>query len=263
MIDDGQYSKGNERFVLTMRNQLIAEALKAGKHVIVDDTNLYEKHEEDVRTLVRDHNEHNGDNVTVEVKVFETSVEECISRDLKRETSVGADVILKMARQWCPAKYHVPVPELDLETLDKNDLPWCVIYDLDGTAAIMGDRSPYDANRCDEVDRPNIPLLCVLNSLRQVSGHGRYTTIAMSGRSSDYREATKRFIDKHGFPCDALYMRVSGDSRKDAVVKGELYEAHIKGKYNVLVVFDDRNQMVDFWRKDIGVPCFQVNYGDF
>ena len=37
MIDDGKFSKGNEKFVVQIRNNLIVEALKAGKHVIVDD----------------------------------------------------------------------------------------------------------------------------------------------------------------------------------------------------------------------------------
>jgi predicted kinase len=272
MIDGGQYSKGNEKFVLAMRNNLIWEALLSGKNVIVDDTNIHPKHEEDVRELVLKYNVRWGQGVQVEVKVFNTSVEDCIARDLKREASVGADVILKMARQWSPdgKDYQAPVPELDMEALNENGLPWCVIYDLDGTAAIMGDRSPYDGSRCDKVDRCNYPLQILLQMVEEGGAHDRLAVwpalthfIALSGRSSEYREQTERFIDKHNFPCSALYMRKEGDNRKDAVIKGELYEEHIKGKYNVLVVFDDRNQMVDFWRKEVGVPCFQVNYGDF
>ena len=271
MIDDGKYSKGNEKFVLQMRNSLIGHALREGKHVIVDDTNLYPKHEDDIRALVSDHNEHYGDNVVVEIKVFNTSVDECIKRDKKRAGSshVGADVIIKMARQWTPCgeDYRMPVPELDMPTLLSNGLPWCVIYDLDGTAAIVGDRSPYDAAKCDEVDRCNHPLKVILSLMESALAYDpeypEMKFIAMSGRGSEYREATEGFIAKHAFPCDALYMRAVGDSRKDSIIKGELYEAHIKGQYNVLVVFDDRNQMVDFWRKDIGLSCFQVNYGDF
>jgi len=26
---------------------------------------------------------------------------------------------------------------------------------------------------------------------------------------------------------------------------------------------DDRNQVVDMWRRELALPCFQVNYGDF
>lgn len=28
-------------------------------------------------------------------------------------------------------------------------------------------------------------------------------------------------------------------------------------------VIDDRNQVVDMWRKDLGLCCLQVDYGDF
>jgi predicted kinase len=277
MVDGGVYSKGNEKLVLSMRDEAIRMFLLAGKHVIVDDTNLHPKHEEEIRAIVAKHNTAFSDNVVVEIKTFDTSVEECIARDLKRDASVGAEVILKMARQWCPDKYQDPVPELDMKEAKANGLPWCVIYDLDGTAAIMGDRSPYDASQCDKVDRCNHALSMVLDMmLYAVDKEAEYTYppsfntpwsqlkfIAMSGRDSKHREPTLRFLDKHAFPYDALYMRAEGDNRKDAIVKEEMYEQHIKGRYNVLVVFDDRNQVVDLWRKKLGIPCFQVNYGDF
>jgi len=31
---------------------------------------------------------------------------------------------------------------------------------------------------------------------------------------------------------------------------------------DILCVFDDRQKVVDMWRKN-GITCFQVNYGDF
>lgn len=268
MIDGGQYSKGNEKFVLEMRNKLIEHALMEGKHVIVDDTNLYQKHEDDIRALVDSYNKATNSNVVVEVNdsFLDVSVEECVKRDLKRDASVGAEVIIGMARKHLP-KYDYCVPEIDAKRCHANGLPWCVIYDLDGTAAIMGDRSPYDASKCDEVDRPNHALHGVLNLIQYAvemePAWDNLKIIAMSGRPSQYREPTERFLAKHNFPYSALYMRQEGDTRKDAIIKGELFDEHIKGKYNVLVVFDDRDQMVDFWRKEVGVPCFQVNYGDF
>jgi hypothetical protein len=57
-------------------------------------------------------------------------------------------------------------------------------------------------------------------------------------------------------------MRKEGDVRKDAIVKGEIYEKNINGKYNVLFVLDDRNQMVEMWR-GLGLTCLQVADGDF
>jgi tRNA uridine 5-carbamoylmethylation protein Kti12 len=268
MLDDGKYSKGNEKHVVQMRDVMIEHALLAGKHVIVDDTNLHPAHETNIRELVKTHNAAHGDNVRVEVKEFDVGADECIERDKKRANSVGAEVILKMAKQYSGGKSHGRefVPELDMPTLVSNGLPWCVLYDLDGTAAIMGDRSPYDASKCDEVDRPNIALKVVLSCMEQQNEEPdtpNLTFIAFSGRDGQYREPTATFIAKHEFPCDQLHMRESGDHRKDSIIKREMYEKHIKGKYNVLVVFDDRNQVVDMWRKELNLPCFQVNYGDF
>jgi hypothetical protein len=58
-------------------------------------------------------------------------------------------------------------------------------------------------------------------------------------------------------------MRRTGDRRKDSKVKREMYERTVPGTYDVLLVLDDRNQVVDMWRKELGLPCFQVDYGNF
>jgi predicted kinase len=257
MLDAGKYSKDNEKLVLLLRDMLILEALRTGKNVIVDDTNLNPQHEKDIRTLVKTHISRP---IQFIVKTFDTHMDECIERDLKRAKSVGADVIIQMAKRWLKP-YKVCIPELNHSEIITSNKPLCIIYDLDGTAAIMGDRSPYDASKCYEIDRPNYALLSVL--LCMTYAEKPFTFIALSGRSSKYRDTTVRFLDTYGFPYSALFMRQDEDSRKDAVVKKELYEKHIQGKYNVLVVFDDRDQVVDMWRKELNVPCFQVNYGDF
>jgi hypothetical protein len=57
-------------------------------------------------------------------------------------------------------------------------------------------------------------------------------------------------------------MRKTDDFRKDSIIKEEIYQENIEGKYNVLCVLDDRNQVVDFWRAK-GLTCFQVAPGDF
>jgi hypothetical protein len=43
----------------------------------------------------------------------------------------------------------------------------------------------------------------------------------------------------------------------------EIYFEHINDQFYVEFVLDDRNQVVDTWRKDLKLNCFQVNYGDF
>lgn len=59
-----------------------------------------------------------------------------------------------------------------------------------------------------------------------------------------------------------LHMREEGDMRQDSVVKEEIYRKEIEPRFNVHLVLDDRNQVVDMWRK-LGLPCWQVAEGNF
>jgi hypothetical protein len=74
---------------------------------------------------------------------------------------------------------------------------------------------------------------------------------------------TKAWLAVNEIPYDALYMRKANDYRKDAIIKLELYEAYVKDKYDILMVLDDRDQVVRMWREELGLPCFQVDYGNF
>lgn len=76
------------------------------------------------------------------------------------------------------------------------------------------------------------------------------------------REQTQKWLIDRGIHWNALFMRKDGDMRNDAIIKKEIYEENIKGRYEVLFVLDDRNRVVDFWRS-IGLICLQVAPGDF
>ena len=57
-------------------------------------------------------------------------------------------------------------------------------------------------------------------------------------------------------------MRKTGDNRKDSIIKEEIYRNLIEPNYNIEFVLDDRNQVVDMWRR-IGLTCLQVADGNF
>jgi hypothetical protein len=63
-------------------------------------------------------------------------------------------------------------------------------------------------------------------------------------------------------PYDELWMRPAGDTRRDDIVKAELFDAHLRHRYNVRVSLDDRDRVVALWRR-MGLPTWQVNYGNF
>ena len=241
MLDNSYFSKGNEKFVLNIQDAIIKESLENGKHVIVDNTNLAPKHEARIRELIK------GLAVLEIVDFRDVAVETCLESDLKRPHSVGEKVIRDMYNQFiAPPKTPKPV--------HNPDLPDAVLCDLDGTIALIGDRSPYDAAKCEQ-DIVNEPVRSIL----QTSGK---KIIFVSGREDKFKPQTLAWLKKHNISFDALHMRKSGDLRKDSIVKKEIYNEFILDKYNVAFVLDDRDQVVRLWR-DLGLTCLQVDYGDF
>jgi predicted kinase len=248
MLDCGAWSRDAEIFILAARDLLVVEALKQGKHVIVDDTNFAPKHEARMREIAKQYG------ATVEVKMFDTPVEECIAQDLKRTRPVGEAVIRKMYNQQGPHQRGVAVHSKPEVAPFDPLLPAIIICDLDGTLAHLNGRSPYDATTCEN------DVLCEpVAAILQKQGEA---VVFMSGREEKYRDQTERWLASHHVHHAGLFMRPTGDKRKDSVIKRELYDAHIRGKYNVLFVLDDRNQVVELWRS-LGLMCLQVADGDF
>lgn len=132
-----------------------------------------------------------------------------------------------------------------------------IIVDIDGTLAKMNGRGPFDWDRVGEDD--------IVHAVQLAVGLASYycDVIVFSGRDSICRQQTIEWLNKHNIPTDNVFMRPQGNFEKDSIIKRRLYDEHIAGKYDIQFVLDDRNQVVDMWRKDLGLPCFQVNYGDF
>ena len=134
--------------------------------------------------------------------------------------------------------------------------PSCVICDIDGTIAERGDRNPFNWDKV-HLDKPIVVIIDLLRLLAPV-----YEIILVSGRSDDSLKLTLEWLKEHDIPYHSILMRKGNDNRRDAVVKRELYETHIKPHFNVQFVLDDRNQVVDMWRS-LGLVCLQVAPGNF
>lgn len=142
-----------------------------------------------------------------------------------------------------------------------NSLPKTIICDLDGTLALLRNRSPYDASTAHQ-DALNSPIANILEVYSQQTLYDM-KIILITGREEKYRPQTVAWLKTHGIVYEALYMRTDGDGRKDTVVKKEIYTHSMQNKYDVLFVLEDRDQVVAMWRKDLGLTCLQVEYGDF
>jgi predicted kinase len=247
MLDAGKWSRRNEEFVLAVRDQIVADALRRGFHIIVDDTNLAPKHEERLKQLAKA-----GQAKFELLDYTHVAPELCIERDLARPVSVGQKVILDM---W--EKYLKPEPQLPPH--HDSALPNCILVDIDGTIAQMQGRGPFEWGRVKE-DAPRPHVIAAVKGMETAcTAH----IIVVSGRDGYCFGSTQDWLEKHLGWYSKLFMRPAGDMRRDSVVKREIYEQEIKGKYNVVAIFDDRPQVIrECWQElGFGDRIFNVGTG--
>ena len=243
MLDNSKWSRNNEKFVLALRDHIILTSLQDGYNVVVDDTNMGGIHQKHIKELVKD-----LQNVVVEEEFINTPLEVCISRDAARDEPVGKKVIMDMYNKYLRKEQElIPYEE---------GLPEAINVDIDGTLAHFHNRSPYDWSRVgeDTLDESVASIVKIM--------YNHVHVIIMSGRDSICRAKTEAWLAHNGIYYNALYMRPEGNTEKDSVIKERLYNNHIKGSYNVRFVLDDRQQVVDTWRR-LGLKCFQVAEGNF
>lgn len=249
MVDSGIWSKTNEQLIIGARNELVKMwIINNVETVIVDDTNFEEKHFEAMVDIAQ----WSGKDITVEYKDFlDVSLDECLHRDSLRAKPVGEKVIKGMHQ-----RYILPTLR-DKYTNVKNGN--AIICDIDGCAAHRTDRDWFEYEKVinDEAD------FAVRNIVNAFYEKG-YKVFFVSGREGTAicKELTQRWLHENGFKHDALLMRKEGDYRRDSIVKQEIYEQHIKDKYVVEFVLDDRDQVVSKWR-ELGLKCLQVQPGAF
>jgi predicted kinase len=258
MLDPGtprdRKSRAHEETVLQVQDAAVLAAIDGGFDVVVDNTHLVANIPNRLKRVV-------AGRATFEVHdLTGIPVEECVRRDAARANPVGEDTIRAMAKRlgkWRPTAEQLnDVPQTAPYIAD-GSLPAAVLCDIDGTLAIHAGRGPYDLERC-EGDLLNAPVNQTLeNHLNQGDA-----IILLSGRQEEYRAHTERWLAKHGVVYDELWMRPAEDRRGDDIVKGELFDAHVRGRFNVRMVLDDRDRVVALWRR-IGLTCWQVNYGNF
>lgn len=134
-----------------------------------------------------------------------------------------------------------------------------IIVDIDGTVAKNVGRGFHDYHRVHE-DEPHLDIISLINSYSFANPDVQI--IFVSGRPDSCRESTMEWLRKHNLWPDRIFMRRTGDYRKDFIIKKELYDEWIADHYDIQFVIDDRNQVVDMWRS-IGLRCIQVAPGDF
>ncbi|MEE1759810.1 phosphatase domain-containing protein [Streptomyces sp. SP18BB07] len=253
-------SYAHEQTVLAIQDAAVRAAVDGEFDVVVDNTHMTPHIPKRLKAAVA------GLATFVVHDFTDVPVEECLRRDAARERPVGEEIIRILADKhaksrrggWrLTAEWLNDEPAVEPYAADPA-LPSAVMCDIDGTLALRGDRGAYDFTRCEE-DLLNVSVRGALRSFRRADGD---VIVLLSGRSEEHRGRTEAWLRAHEVPYDELWMRAAGDHRRDDVVKAELFDRHVRHRFAVRVSLDDRDRVVAVWRR-MGLPTWQVNYGDF
>lgn len=260
----------HEEAVTAAQHAGVNALLRRGLDVVVDDTNLRAQHARAFRTL--------ADTAGAGFDVWDLTgvpLDVCLERNMLRFDTpafVPPEVVIDMWTKFVKPLKGQPMtlPDEPAEAqrsgpyVAPEGAPEVVLVDIDGTLADMGKclpgrRGPYDWARVGE----DIPIEPIVELVRMLRDSGA-SIVFLSGRDSSCWKETWLWLEEHvgARPNEDLHMRPAGDMRKDSVVKRELFEEHIAGKYAVKWVIDDRRQVVDMWRA-MGLTVLAVADGDF
>lgn len=240
-----------EKQVTKYEDTLINEVLAEGKTPIVDATHLSRKYLERFKYW----------NVEVELVWFDIMLKEAFTRNMGRTRQVPQEIMIKQYNQYVGLRKELEKNPIDFTPISlENDenLPSCVIFDIDGTIAHKGDRSPYDwlAVGKDTIDLSTCLIMDYLNRCEYDP-----QIIICTGRDGVSLDETQKWLDTHNLGYDDIYIRPKGDMRPDWVVKEEMWRA-IASKFHIVGMFDDRLQVVRRARA-LGLKVFNVEYNNF
>ena len=240
-----------EKEVTKYEDTIIQEALSSGKEVIIDAPHLERRHIERYKSW----------NVETEVIFFEVSLEEAIRRDSLRDRKVGERVITaQFIRFESLLNDLADGKPLDLEPVvtikNEDHKEPCIIFDIDGTLAHKGDRSPFDWGKVadDTVDWQTVTALQAYKALG-------ITIIICTGRDEICEDETRDWFHHYGIGFDKLFIRRHKDMRPDWVIKEEMWR-EIAEDFYITGMFDDRLQVVRRARA-LGLKVFNVEYNNF
>ena len=253
MLDFGYWDRMKTKNLIKQAEALIIqEALETGLNVVVDDLNLSQGTLKWLRRVIMEAEFDLGTKIEIETKLIDTPLEECIKRDSKRDKPVGKEVILRTYNKYLKDKDKI-VQDISLIPI--------VICDVDGTVAINdGHRSFFDFIKVMD-DKPRTDIIELVKNMFIGTS---MEVVFLSGRDGSCYEDTVKWIRQHFGLGEAyqlkLFMRKAGDNRADYIIKRELWEEHIKDKFYVKYVVDDRLSVCRLWQS-MGFTLLNVGPG--
>lgn len=228
----------HDRVVVTLavRDLAIRGALEQGFSVVCDDPNL---DPQDVKELARVA-ELAGAEVTV--RTFPLSLEEALYRNERAMHPLPAHVIVEMAR-----KAAMPKP-IRPERPWVERAPAAIICDVSGTL-----------RRGGVLNEPIMHVVTGVMRLWKETPHGIQLVFFVETADIEWAEANI-FTPFERLDSDFYYLGIHERS-SEAAQKRAHFDARIEGRYNVVLVLDDKDRPVRMWR-ELGLPVCQIAEGE-
>lgn len=250
-----------EPLVSEIKQNIVTNAMSRGYDIVVDNMNLNPKEVKFWQDIVKQNNEVNPISkypYEIEFKDFFIPLEECIRRDAMRPNPIGEKVIRDTWRRY---KHFIQTTEVEkyVNNLRAWNMgkPTCVVVDMDSTLCFNTTKRPWYGEGAAEGMINDVPNGCVCDVISELQKS--YPIVLATGRDTSQEEVTKQWLLDHEINVSEFYFRKEGDYRKGVEVKREQIEDIMKN-YNILVVFDDCEPIVNMYR-EMGLTVLQPNKG--
>jgi predicted kinase len=260
--DKGGMDKNAEGRVTQEEQKRIRAALKAGKSVIVDNTNINMRVIPGYQKLAQE----NGANLSH--KDFPISLEEAQRRNAARDRVVDPTVIERMYKNNLGPNGEFHLFPGDFKTRGFRT-PFRreagAIFDLDGTLVdvrdvrhfVKGKFRNFDMFHRSSLWSPPNPEVVELLKDTQKAG---MPIIIVSARQEIYRDISQKWLADNGIEYDNMYLRPQEDARPDFYVKHDILKK-VREHYDVAFAVDDNPAVRDVWLSNkirtIIVPGFE------
>lgn len=240
-----KFNKKNEALVTEEYNKRLDYALTYGYNLILSDTWLNTEYRENILQRLEDEGYCIEIKDDWDIKCFE----DLVKRNENREGGIGINILWDQYIRYLEYKGT----RNKYEALP--DKPKAIIVDIDGTVASMeGIRKPYEWDKVI-YDDPITEVVDIVKGLYEKE----YKIIFLSGRDGCCEDQTLAWLyDVFPDMKFSLYMRETKDCRKDYIVKEELFDTFLREHYDVRMVIDDRNSVLDLWAK-LGIKTIDVS----
>ena len=231
--------------------------------MVIDNMNLnpkgWKEYEEWIKTYNASHHAIKTNvQYELEFKDFFISVDECIRRDAMRSHPIGEKTIKDIWRRY---KHFIQTHEVEkyVNNLKAWNIgkPTCVVVDMDSTLCFNTNKRPWYGEGAAEGMKDDIPNGSVCDVIFELQK--TYPIILATGRDTSQEKVTKQWLLDHEINVSEFYFRTEGDYRKGVEVKREQIEKILE-KYNILVIFDDCEPIVQMYR-EMGLTVLQPNKG--